>query len=144
MAAQSAHLSAQLPKAACNRSLPAINGLRRLGSNGQRAGGAQPVQSSRFASALSLPIGLRGPARISSPVVAATSYENGFGSVGKPDDQLDRPAVDSATVQATNSSTPAAQSQSTQSPADPGAADVLLKATENSDVDVTQSYNGEA
>jgi hypothetical protein len=127
MAAHSAHLSAQLPRAAGQRSLPAINGFHRLGCGGQRAGAPLSVHFSRAAPGLSLPAVLRRPASISPIVAAASSYENGFGSVGKLDDQLDLPAVDSASVQATGGFYSPHPYHSSKSPPESGAPTVKMR-----------------
>lgn len=114
MAAQSAHLSIGLQRAGTQRSVPAINGSLKPSSSKQAATRPIPTQFRGADAALSHHVGIRRQRRLSSPVIAASTYENGFGSVGTPDDQLDLPGADSASVLASNS--PRAPSRTVQVP----------------------------
>lgn len=130
MAAQSAHLSIGLQRTGTPRSVPAINGSLRPSSSVQAATRAFPTQFRGADAALSYHLGIRRQRSLSSPVFAASTYENGYGSVGTPDDQLDRPAADSASVLASNS--PPASQRTVQVPppvTSPGAQPIYVGAT---------------
>lgn len=103
MAAQTALLSAGLQRAGTQRSVPAINGSIRPNSGVQGATRALPTQLSQKSAALSHNVGIKRHRSVSSPVIAASTYENGYGTVGTPDDQLDRPAAEPASVLASDS-----------------------------------------
>ena len=130
MAAQSAHLGIGLQRAGTQRSVPAINGSLRPSSGVQAAARAIPTQFRGADASLSRCAGIRRPRNLSSPVIAASTYENGYGSVGTPDDQLDSPGADSASVLASNR--PTATQRTVQVPPPvtaPGAAPVYVGAT---------------
>ena len=103
MAAQTALLSAGLQRAGARRSVPAINGSIRPNSGVQGATRALPTHLSQSLAALSHNVGIKRHRNVSSPVIAASTYENGYGTVGTPDDQLDRPAAEPASVLASDS-----------------------------------------
>lgn len=72
-------------------------------------------------------------------MIAASTYENGYGSVGTPDDQQDRPGADSASVLSSNS--PAAAQPFYQSPPPvtaPGAELLMVVPALEHDVDVSR------
>ncbi|KAK9905931.1 hypothetical protein WJX75_009152 [Coccomyxa subellipsoidea] len=82
MAAQSAHLSIGLQRAGTQRSVPAINGSLKPSSSIQAATRPVSTQFRGADAALSHHVGIRRQRKLTSPVIAASTYENGFGSVG--------------------------------------------------------------
>ena len=94
MVAHAAHRCAQLSRANSVQSLPAIAGQQGLGSSQSHAG--LPLLR-RYSTASSRGVILsarRQTDRLILPVAAASTYENGYGSVGKPDEDV--PAVDNS------------------------------------------------
>ena len=92
MAAHPAQARAQLLRAGQHQAVPATSSAPCIG---QRAG---RLACSRLCKKLALPCQPR-LTRSSTPAVAASTYENGYGSVGKPEDQAAPLAVDIASLQ---------------------------------------------
>lgn len=103
MLAHTAHLCAQLPRASNVQSLPAIAGQQGLGSSQLHA--ALPlIRRCSTASSRGAILSARRHTDRHVSVAAASTYENGYGSVGKPDE--DAPAVDNLPTSAPSSTAP--------------------------------------
>ena len=103
MVLHATHRCAQLPRASSVQSLPAIAGQQGLGSSHSHA--ALPLlRRCSAASRGSVLSARRQRDRLVVPVAAASTYENGYGSVGKPDEDV--PAVDNSPTSAPSSPTP--------------------------------------
>ena len=95
MTAHSAQLSAQLQRAGPHQVLPATSSFALSGQRAARVAGSRLC---RQASPLSrLLRAQRSPS--SAPAVTASTYENGYGSVGKPEEQAAPLSVDIASLQ---------------------------------------------
>ena len=104
MVAHIAHRCAQLPRASSVQSLPAIAGQQGLGSS-QSYAGLPLLRRCRTASSRGAVLSARRQTdRLVVPVAAASTYENGYGSVGKPDEDV--PAVDNSPTSAPSSPAP--------------------------------------
>lgn len=124
MAAHTAHRCAQLPRM---RSLPAIPGQQGLGSSHVHASAPLLRRCSTVSSRGIVLTARRQADRVALTVAAASTYENGYGSVGKPDEEV--PAVDSTPTPASSRPAPP---QPFYQPAQPASAPGAL--TRNSGV----------
>ena len=101
MAGHTAHRCAQLPRM---WSLPAIPGQQGLGSSHAHASAPLLKRCSTVSGKGIVLTARRQADRIALTVAAASTYENGYGSVGKPDEEV--PAVDSTPTPASSSPAP--------------------------------------
>ena len=104
MAAQAAHRCAQLPAASIVQSLPANTWHQGLGRSHAQASSAPLRRCSSKLSKGSILSARRQPERSTLCVTAASTYENGYGAVGKPDEEA--LAVDSVSSPAPSSTPP--------------------------------------
>ena len=101
MVAHTAHRCAQLPRASSVQSLPAIAGQQGLSSSHSRASLPLIRRCSTLRNRGAALSARRQADRVTVLVSAASTYENGYGSVGKPDEEV--PAVDNSPTSAPRS-----------------------------------------